>query len=112
MRAGIAAIGGVIGAVFTGLSYLALTYKHIQWGIPNPHEVVGYPEVGSGLMIVAIIGFVILAIGLAAKPRLRSRNLGGGRIIGQIAGTYMCGRCGREVESNWLICPNCGQRLM
>ena len=63
-----AMIGGIIGAIFTGLAFMAFTAKHAEI-VQGDYAYLsyGYPEIGSICVIIASIGFVIMIVELAAK---------------------------------------------
>lgn len=63
-----AMIGGIIGAIFTGLAIMAFTAKHAEI-VHSDYNFIsyGYPGLGSILLIIAIIGYVIMIVELVAK---------------------------------------------
>ena len=72
MRKTLAIAGGIFGAIFTGAAVWAFTEKHMEtvyyYGIPVQQKVDGYPNFGAVFIVLAIVGFVIMAVGFLSKP--------------------------------------------
>jgi hypothetical protein len=73
MNKTLAAIGGVVGAIFTGMAIYMFNYKEVAYttlfGYQIPSGVKTYPEIATVLIIIAIIGFVVMIIAMASKPK-------------------------------------------
>ena len=71
MRKRLAIAGGIIGAIFSGVTIWAFTSEHFETeyilNFPVQHEVVGYPELGALFLTFAILGFVIMVVGFLSK---------------------------------------------
>ena len=112
MRRILAIAGGIVGAIFSGASVWAFTAKHIETdfilNFPVQHEVVGYPELGALFLTFAILGFVIMVVGLLSKevteqstypqPVLQSPS-------------YACPYCGQFFAQGSQICPKCNHEI-
>jgi cell division protein FtsX len=73
MNKTLATIGGIVGAIFTGLAVYMFNYKEVTYttlyGIQIPSGEKTYPEIATVLLIIAMIGFVVMIIAMASKPK-------------------------------------------
>ncbi|MGD0817931.1 MAG: hypothetical protein ABR986_05960 [Methanomassiliicoccales archaeon] len=110
MRKGLTIAGGIVGAMFTGASVWAFTEKHMEtvyyYGFPVQQQVNGYPDLGALFLVFAILGFVIMVVGLVSKPD-------GGRSIQPILQnpTYACPYCGQLFAHDTPVCPKCNREM-
>jgi len=112
MNKALSITGGLIGAFFVGAASFALSYKHTeisQYGsISVPYTVVGYPELVSVFIAIAIGGFVLLAIGLASKSSDSLRDLS--RFPTPIEMKH-CPQCSTLNDYPSMYCKGCGLKL-
>jgi hypothetical protein len=110
MRKALAIAGGVFGAVFTGAAVWAFTEKHLEttyfYGIPVQQTVDGYPGFGSVFIVLAIVGFVVMAVGFLSKPTGERMS-----VPISIGPSYSCPHCGQPLDQGTPVCPKCSREI-
>jgi hypothetical protein len=107
MRRALAIAGGIFGACFTGAAVWAFTEKHTEtvyiYGIPVQQAVDGYPGWGAVFIVLAIVGFVFMAVGFLSKEHAQQAP--------SLGDAYACPYCGHPFVKDTTVCPKCGREI-
>ncbi len=110
MRKGLAILGGLFGAVFTGAAVWAFTVTHTdtiyRYGIAFQESVTGYSDLGALFIVFAILGFVVMMVGFLSKP-----FCGGPPQPILQNPTYACPYCGQLFPHGTAVCPKCNREI-
>jgi hypothetical protein len=91
------------------MGYGGYGWNMMGGGVP----MMGFGFLGMFTMLLVPLAVVVLGVvGIAALVRSLRANLPAAAPVAAVAPAVLaCTNCGKSVESGWIACPHCGQKL-